>query len=194
MNFGFADDLLNEDVLERIKDIFFLFGALVFCLFSLNGLSFLISSEFVSENVMSDALVRSEHLVHHKFTSFACVDKLNYLGLVGVDVVPRVRINLNFALIVLQSSNVNSCGASFSFQKVGQFLEVVSQVLRFFQLGIELLSALLFLLLGNFSIGGLFFGNFGLSCSVGFLLTDCFQLSFSLEYKISFAPKMLDLV
>jgi len=90
MNFGFTNDFLNEDVLERVKDVFFLFVALVFCVFSLNRLSFLTSRIIVSENVMSDALVRSEHLVDHEFASLARVDKLNYLRSIGVNVIPSI--------------------------------------------------------------------------------------------------------
>jgi len=89
----------------------------------------------------------------------------------------------------LKSANVNSCGACFRAQKVGKLLKVVSQVLRLLQFGIELLSTLLFLFFAKFNFSRLFFGNFGLSFGVSFLLTDQFKLSFSLHTLISLAPK-----
>lgn len=130
MDFGFTHDLFHEDVLERVQDVLLLLLTVVVILISfccwvrLVGLS----SVVVPEDVVGYALVRSQHLVHHEFTSLRSVDKLNYLRLVSVNVVSSIGIHRNFALIILQAPNVDSRSTRLFAQEVGKFFKVVRQI------------------------------------------------------------------
>lgn len=139
-------DLLDVEMLEPLEDV--ALGSLFCAIFVLCRCRFLKSGVVITKDVVSDTHVGGKDGTLHKLVVAACMDKLDNLRCIVVQMSLVVSIDGNLELWVLQASDVDSCGFRVFLDEVDEARQVVSQVLRLLQ-SLEEVSLALFLCLSD---------------------------------------------